>query len=85
MKRAQPWWHGRLLRDIRGRRFRTLQPLQNGLVKLPAGYLVTVTGGNSWQALAITGEPCPHCGVAGKMSQVGRAEEPAEDLDQERF
>lgn len=62
----------RLKRDWIGRDVRTLVPLSNGWMQMPAGIKCRVT--YSRGGLTLRAEPCKHCGVSVRIGRVSEAD-----------
>ena len=60
----------KLARDWPGTRVKTLTPLTNAYMGIPAGTVCTVT--EKYGAFKLTSDPCPKCGAKMFISRVPR-------------
>ena len=58
-------------RQFEGRKVRSLVPLQNGRVSIPAGTVFIIT--RKHRGFHLRSWPCKHCGVQVHISRVGCA------------
>lgn len=63
-------WTNILMRDLVGRKVRTLRDMRNSLIIMPAGTECTVTSANTH--ISIEGPPCAHCNVRSLMRRISR-------------
>lgn len=54
--------------QLRGRKVRTLCPMSNGFVEIPAGTILTI--GRKFSGFTMRSEPCSLCGVRVLISRV---------------
>lgn len=61
------------MRDLVGRKVKTVRAMHNGFMAIPAGTICTISGW--WRSgVSLTSEPCAHCGVKVSISRVGRSD-----------
>lgn len=51
-----------------GKKVRTLREMKNGLMIIPAGIICEIT--RKFKGFKLTSEPCKHCGVRVRISEV---------------
>lgn len=62
----------KLKRDWEGRKVRTLLPMRNGMMEIPAGTVCTVR--RNYAGLRLSTDPCSCCGVRVSISKVGECD-----------
>lgn len=73
INKATPWtsagWPKRV-RDFEGLRARTKRDFSSRIMEVPIGTVVTIDHTNRARDIHIKTDPCPHCGVAVRMTRL---------------